>query len=284
MKHQRNVDGLRQNAQKKRQESFEKVDQGIQQLIKAGRPINFVTVEEASGVSKAWLYKEPEVKARIEHLRAQTGKKQAAPPKQRLSDGSKAAIIAKLKDRIQKLEKLNRELSHQNEIFGGQVLKVRELEQRLKRLEAENVALRQQENKSQRIPTSTAARATGLEVELMKLGVEMNSTLQNAIQTAPSDVLATAIASLKEAVLKGEVGNPSGFFYRAITKNWKPNEVYEHKAEQDVFKKWWELAYGQGLVTASTQFDGVLHVRIKTSEEWVPFDEMLAKHPIATLT
>jgi len=41
---QRNVEGLRQNAQKKRQEALEKVEQGIRKLLKEGRTVNFNTV------------------------------------------------------------------------------------------------------------------------------------------------------------------------------------------------------------------------------------------------
>ncbi|MDZ7952437.1 DUF6262 family protein [Nostoc sp. DedQUE09] len=60
------VDGLRANAQRKQKEAFEKVEQGIQKLIDEKQTINFNTVAKASGLSKAWLYKQPKIKAWIE--------------------------------------------------------------------------------------------------------------------------------------------------------------------------------------------------------------------------
>ncbi|MBL1177134.1 DUF6262 family protein [Pantanalinema sp. GBBB05] len=288
MKHQRNVEGLRQNAQKKRQESFEKVDRAIQTLLKEGRPINFVNVEEVSGVSKAWLYKEPEVKARIEHLRAQGGEKQAAKPQQKMSDASKDSIIATLKLRIAKLDQRNRELSQQNEVFGGQVLRVRELEQQVKRLQTENTMLQQQLGGSTQAQGSIWATADSLnlstvEKELERLGVQLNSTIQRLLDKAPHDIIAVALESLREAVLEGRADNPSGFFYRAVTDAWKPNEAHEEKAEAELFSEWWKLAHQKGLVIAATQEEGVQYV-MTSDEQWVPFSEMLDSFPLEALT
>lgn len=169
MRHQRNVEGLRSYAQQKRQESFEKVDQGIKQLLRAGRSINFNTVAEASGVSKAWLYKEPDIKARIEQLREQ--------------------------------------------------------------------------------------------------GVTKKSVLEEAME------------SLKEAIAKNRVYNPSGFLYQAVTDAWKPNESHEQKVEQEIFAEWWKPAYSQGIVVAATQIDGVQHV-LTVNQHWIPFSEILKQFPL----
>jgi hypothetical protein len=51
--HQRNTDGLKNHAQCKRDQAFERTQAGIRQLIKEGRPVNFETVSEVSGVSRA---------------------------------------------------------------------------------------------------------------------------------------------------------------------------------------------------------------------------------------
>ena len=84
-------------------------------------------------VSTAWLYKEPDIKERIETLRAQSNQKEL-PPVHRATDESRNAVIATLKDRIKKLDQENRELRKQNEVFGGYVLKARELEQQVQQL------------------------------------------------------------------------------------------------------------------------------------------------------
>jgi len=131
---QRNVSGLRQNAQLKRQESFAKVDRGIKQLIREKQPITFNAVAAASGVSKAWLYKEPEVKARIQQLRQQTAGARGVHRVQEPSSASKDAVIRTLKERIKKLEAENSELRKQNEVVYGQLLLVQDKRQTLHNL------------------------------------------------------------------------------------------------------------------------------------------------------
>ena len=64
MNHERNVGGLKENAQKKRQAAFEKTDQAIRQIIKDGKPISFQGVAKVADVSVAWLYKEQTIKER----------------------------------------------------------------------------------------------------------------------------------------------------------------------------------------------------------------------------
>lgn len=67
--HQRNTNGLKNHAQCKRDQAFERTEVAIRQLLKEGRPINFETVSKVSGVSRAWLYNQPEIRQRIEQLR-----------------------------------------------------------------------------------------------------------------------------------------------------------------------------------------------------------------------
>lgn len=71
----RNVDGLRENAQRKRALAIERTEQAIQKLLSEGKTINFNIVASTAKVSTAWLYKEPEIKARIEHLRDKKSQK-----------------------------------------------------------------------------------------------------------------------------------------------------------------------------------------------------------------
>jgi DNA repair exonuclease SbcCD ATPase subunit len=138
MKHEKNVEGLRQNAQKKRQESIKRTDAGIQQLLKDKRPVNFKTVAEVAGVSTAWLYREPEIKARIEKLREQGSNNKKAPSKQRASDASKDAIIKTLKQRCNKLEAEVRGLREQLEVVYGRFIEAEALKQQVEQLKREN--------------------------------------------------------------------------------------------------------------------------------------------------
>ncbi len=142
MKHERNVEGLRQNAQQKRQEAIKRTDVGIQQLLKEKRSVNFKSVSEVAGVSTAWLYKQPEIKARIEQLREQGNQTKKAPPKQRASDASKNTIIKTLKERCSKLDAEVKGLRQQIEIAYGQVIEAEALKQQIEHLGAENLKLK----------------------------------------------------------------------------------------------------------------------------------------------
>ena len=172
MKHERNVEGLRQNAQKKRQEAIKRTDSGIQQLLKEKRSVNFKSVAEVAGVSTAWLYKEPEIKARIEQLREQgSPSSKKAPPKQRASDASKDAIIKTLKDRCGKLDAEVKGLREQLEVVYGRVIEVEALKQQIEQLKADNLRLKEEcmtfkLAQEKALPTSKVAsltdRRTGL--------------------------------------------------------------------------------------------------------------------------
>lgn len=117
----RNVDGLRAHAQQKTVETARRAEAAIAQLLKEHRPINFKTVAEAAGISTAWLYGHDALKERIMHLRGQqTPTVQVKmPPREQASSASKDAIIAALRQRIQKLEKENRDLKQQVEVANG---------------------------------------------------------------------------------------------------------------------------------------------------------------------
>jgi hypothetical protein len=145
MKHERNVEGLRRNAQKKRQAAIKRTDAGIQQLLKDKRPVNFKTVAEVAGVSSAWLYREPEIKARIERLREQgSSSSKKAPARQRASDASKDAIIKTLKERCSKLDNEVRGLREQLEVVYGRVIEAETLKQQVEQLKADNLRLKEE--------------------------------------------------------------------------------------------------------------------------------------------
>ncbi len=65
----RNVEGLARHAEQKRLHAEEKANRAIDVLKQKHRKINFKTVSEESGVSKATLYKNSKLRKRIESLR-----------------------------------------------------------------------------------------------------------------------------------------------------------------------------------------------------------------------
>jgi hypothetical protein len=143
MKQERNVEGLRQNAQKKRQQAIARTEQGIKQLMKEGKVITFKAVSEIAEVSSAWLYKEPEIKARIEYLREQGNKKKLL-PKPKAFDASKDAMIRILKDRISKLDIENKELRQQLEVINRELLETKAIKQHIEQIKMENLKLKDQ--------------------------------------------------------------------------------------------------------------------------------------------
>lgn len=67
----RNTEGLKEFAEKKNQETIEKVNKAIDKLKRSKtKKINFKTVAEEAGVSKATLYNNDVLKERIFSLRA----------------------------------------------------------------------------------------------------------------------------------------------------------------------------------------------------------------------
>ena len=118
---ERNTLGLRAHAQEKAVKTARRAEEAIARLLKEQRPINFKTVAETAGISTAWLYGNEALKQRIMHLRLQQvpAVQVKIPSREQASNASKDAMIAALRQRIQKLEKENRELKQQVEVANG---------------------------------------------------------------------------------------------------------------------------------------------------------------------
>lgn len=67
-----NTEGIRKAAQKKRAETIEKVLSAIKTMGVASVPINFNSVSNFTGVTKAWLYKQDEIKLLIKQSKSKT--------------------------------------------------------------------------------------------------------------------------------------------------------------------------------------------------------------------
>lgn len=155
MNHERNVGGLKENAQKKRQAAFEKTDQAIRQIIKEGKPISFQAVAKVADVSVAWLYKEQTIKERIETLRNQPIQKNTVPSQVKPSEDSKSAIAKTLKDSLKRKDAEIRGLRDHIEVITGRFVETDALNQQLQRnverLEVDNQDLNKQNQKFQRL-------------------------------------------------------------------------------------------------------------------------------------
>ncbi|WP_374019968.1 DUF6262 family protein [Paenibacillus thiaminolyticus] len=101
-----------------------KVDEAIQRLLRVSQSINFNSVASEAGITKATLYRNQELRERIESLRNQ----QSQAPSQKqlkrdLDENNKDAIIALLQRRIKKLEEELKQLREQQKISYGDLYK-----------------------------------------------------------------------------------------------------------------------------------------------------------------
>ncbi|EFI65556.1 DUF6262 family protein [Bacillus anthracis] len=100
----------------------QKIDEAIQRLVRANQNINFNSVANEAGISKATLYNNQKFRKRIEALR------QAYSPTQKqikreMSDNNKDVIIESLKRRIKKVEMENKQLREQLKVAYADVYK-----------------------------------------------------------------------------------------------------------------------------------------------------------------
>ena len=122
MAHDRNTQGLKENALKKKNEAIKRTELAIQKMLKENTTINFKTVAEKAKVSTAWLYREPEIANQIKKIRATNDNKtQNKPVLEKISDSSKDALIATLKTRIKELELSNLEQKKTIEMLHGKL-------------------------------------------------------------------------------------------------------------------------------------------------------------------
>lgn len=122
MRHKRSTDAIVALAKKKREDTIQKVEQAIKQLVKKQGRINFNTISIESGVSKSYLYNHEEFRKRIELLRNQQQQVQSPKSvKRQMSDESKDAMIELLRERIKELESENKRLKEDNKRLQGKL-------------------------------------------------------------------------------------------------------------------------------------------------------------------
>lgn len=85
----------------------------IERLDRGGKPISFAAVASAAGVSRAWLYRQPEVRASIERLRSSRPPATSAPSAQRATLDSVRQRLDATRDEIARLRVENAALRDQ---------------------------------------------------------------------------------------------------------------------------------------------------------------------------
>jgi Family of unknown function (DUF6262) len=102
-------------------------EQAIRSLVKRGQPITFQAVQREAGVSHAFLYSHPELRGRIERLRAQA---RPAPVQSGTAESADTLMLA-LTSQISQLKKRHRQ-------------EVQELRAALEQAHGENLQLRRE--------------------------------------------------------------------------------------------------------------------------------------------
>lgn len=101
-----------------------KVNDAIQRLIKLNKAINFNSVSQEAGLTKATLYNNSDIRERIETLRTQQAQVPTpAQVKRKMDENNKDAIIASLKRKIKKLGEENKQIKEQVKINYGDMYK-----------------------------------------------------------------------------------------------------------------------------------------------------------------
>jgi hypothetical protein len=118
--HKRNIQGLLQTAQEKRNKALSRVKHTLKSLENESQVITFSSVARAANVTPAWLYREPNLRKQIEKLRQQTRIKTLDSSSNNIID-AKNKLIAHLKKRTNVLENKIAELERQLEIVYGEL-------------------------------------------------------------------------------------------------------------------------------------------------------------------
>jgi hypothetical protein len=95
-----------------------KAVKAIRELDTAGTPVTFDAVARTAGVSRSWLYTQPDIRAEVEQLRSldRHPLPPAAPPRQRGTEASLARrleiALARNRDLTADNQQLRRQLAH----------------------------------------------------------------------------------------------------------------------------------------------------------------------------
>jgi transcriptional regulator with XRE-family HTH domain len=306
---EKRIAALKETQEHRKQECLEKTEKAIIKLSQTNQKLSFANIAREANVSISYLYKYPEIKDRIQHLRNQ--QEQGAKPvqPQLRSDKSSQVIIGQLRDRIKSLEGEKKELTRQNEALTGRLYVMGNTQDLLDRLKAENCRLND-ENKQLRAELESTQRDLNdcqqrlidsnpkiasleqkrnqpttdeineeLEAQFFEVGIRLNQTLRELIKSVPEEQAINALSVVKEALAVGKVRSKAGLFRKALEECWTPNESDEERKINEIqenFSEWFKLAKAQGIVQASQGTkDGI--IVLDSTGEWILLKTMFEK-------
>jgi uncharacterized protein (DUF58 family) len=107
---------LVQAAHQRSQATRQRAIQALRDLAAAGDPITFQTIARTAGVSRSWLYAQPDLRAELERLRALSTRAPTSPPvpaRQRATDASLRRRLEAVNAEIRRLRTENHQLRQQ---------------------------------------------------------------------------------------------------------------------------------------------------------------------------
>ena len=97
------TDPLAEAASRRHELTRSKAIQALRELDRAGTPVTFAGVAQSAGVSRSWLYTQPDISSQIRRLRKSTdgaGSAGAIPAAQRATDASLRTRLAAALDAV----------------------------------------------------------------------------------------------------------------------------------------------------------------------------------------
>ena len=106
-------DPLSEAAARRHQLTRARAMQALRELDRAGAPVTFAGVAQAAGISRSWLYTQPDISSHIRRLREKTDGAGAVPAGQRATEASLRARLTAALDRNKHLADDNARLRRQ---------------------------------------------------------------------------------------------------------------------------------------------------------------------------
>jgi hypothetical protein len=106
-------DPLSEAAARRHELTRSKAIQALRELDRAGTPVTFAGVAQTAGVSRSWLYTQPDISGQIRRLRKNTHEAGSVPASQRATDASLRARLTAALNRNKQLSDENARLRRQ---------------------------------------------------------------------------------------------------------------------------------------------------------------------------
>lgn len=105
-----NTAALAAATQRRAQSTRQRARDALQNLDRAGTPITYASVAHAAGISRALLYRDPQLREQINRLRSSATRSPRQPAAQRMSQASRDGLLTTLREEVHALRAENHSL------------------------------------------------------------------------------------------------------------------------------------------------------------------------------